>query len=179
MHVSDEAVTESSVIVRRTIRRTAERFGVVLQPACVEDLAQDTYVALLERGTSAGVRSFPAYASRVARNLTIDRLRRRRATRRDEGKTDSLGESEPSTQHLVSPEEEVLARLELLHYLKLLRQLLSPRVIGALILIHGLGYTSSEAGVRLGISPSGVDSLLHRARLKLKSRGVQFGGQGA
>lgn len=158
--------------VQASIRRTAATFGVTLQEDAIDDLVQDTYVSLLERRNGREVRNPSAYAARTARNVTIDNLRHRSAGKRDLRKTAPLSEVPTVSRCACSPEEAVIQRIHLQERLQALRRLLSPRACRVILMIYGLGLTSREVAASIGLTPSGVDGLVHRARARLQRHGI-------
>lgn len=79
----DMAPTPSQLgAIRRSIKRTAVRFGQWLSPDCVDDLVQDVLLRLWKSGAESRLRDCPAYVRRVAENTTIDTLRSQGAKKR-------------------------------------------------------------------------------------------------
>lgn len=159
-------------LIRRTVVATARVFDARLSPEDVEDLAQETLLALWRKSSSKTIECVWAYAQKSARNITIDGLRRRSAEKRGSGQTVSLEELRAVAGTTPSFEGAVLARDELDALVKswcLELPRLSFRVL-YLRVVHGL--STKEIGEVLGLSASAVDSHAYRARrtLGLSSR---------
>lgn len=158
--------------VRATVLRTTRSFGAALQEDRIDDLVQETFLSLLARGAHKDVIRVPAYLAGIARNVTIDALRHKNAKRRDEQKTTSLSDAAAVPSPAPTPEEEVILRDEFSRGVAVLRRLLSSRALRILLLIHVKGLTSREASAALGLSPSAIDTTVHRARRVLEKRGI-------
>lgn len=140
------------------LRRAALR--IVDDPAAAEDVAQE---AMLRAWTAAG-RFHPAQGSaatwlhRIAVNLAIDHLRRRRPV---QGIPDEL--ADPS----VAADEAVMAR-ERSAALASGMAALPSRQRAALALSYGHGLSGAEAARELDVSVRGLEGLLRRGRLALR-----------
>lgn len=140
------------------LRRAALR--IVDDPAAAEDVAQE---AMLRAWTAAG-RFDPAQASvgtwlhRIAVNLSIDLLRRRRPT----GDVPD-GLADPS----LAADDAVMAR-ERSAALASGLAALPARQRAALALSYGHGLSGEDAARRLDVSVRGLEGLLRRGRLALR-----------
>jgi RNA polymerase sigma factor (sigma-70 family) len=150
---------------------------------------QESYCRLIEHGSRAlkecrsdSEVAIGVYLSRVAERVAIDHLRAVATEKRGGGRVESLdslasleGESVwPTTQPRA--EERLIGRERLERFLACCRRVAGRRKerdvrIMRLALVEGL--TSREISERIGslISPNGIDTLLHRARLRLMKEG--------
>lgn len=158
--------------VRASVLRTTRSYGAPLQEDRIDDLVQETFLTLLARGSEKEVASVPAYLARIARNVTIDTLRHKSAKKRDEQKTTSLSDASAMPSPAPTPEEEVILRDEFARGVSVIRRLLSSQACRILLLLYVKGLTSREASAAVGLSPSAVDTAVHRARRVLEKRGI-------
>jgi RNA polymerase sigma-70 factor (ECF subfamily) len=131
-----------------------------------DDLLQDVFLqAYRKLGTYKGDSSLGTWLYRLAMNLCLDHLRSR------QGKmalvTDSLDEE--AAAPLASPErpaESHAARMDLEQAVDTL-----PPSYRAAFVLHDIeGYQHDEIAKLLGIAEGRSKSLLHKARLKLRTR---------
>lgn len=124
-----------------------------------EDLVQEVfYRAMRQFMLGARVRHVAAWLYRIARNLYLDSVKRRRL---EETSLDALGDQARSS--LGQPEVEALRR-ETSAGISVALRTLPERQRTALFLrdVEGLSYR--EIAEVLGTNPGAVKSLLHRAR---------------
>jgi len=129
--------------------------------ADAEDLAQDTFLRVWRKASSfrpGGVK-LATWLHRIAHNLCVDEFRKRRA--RVVLNLDELSE-EPNHP---APREEECENLELLN-VALMGLPESQR--SALVLCQIQDFSNQEAADILGVSVSALESLLARARRRLK-----------
>jgi RNA polymerase sigma-70 factor (ECF subfamily) len=127
-----------------------------------EDVAQETLLRLWRNaaGLELGPGGVRPWLRRVASNLCIDRVRARRNTT----VADTVPEEiEPAGQVRHLAERELTARVD--GALKALPE----RQRLALTLFHYEGMSQIEVGAAMGISDEAVESLLARARRRLKT----------
>ena len=128
--------------------------------ADAEDVAQEAFLkAWTAPGQIRDARAIGAWLSRVATNLALDRLRRRRP------------ESPAELPDLVDPRaaaDRGLERATLETELADALAALPDRQRAALVLVHFEGLGNLEAAATLGVSIEAVESLLARARRQLK-----------
>jgi RNA polymerase sigma-70 factor, ECF subfamily len=128
--------------------------------ADAEDVAQEAFLkAWTAPGQIRDGRAIGAWLSRVATNLALDRLRRRRP------------ESPAELPDLVDPRaaaDRGLERATLETELADALAALPDRQRAALVLVHFEGLGNLEAAATLGVSIEAVESLLARARRNLK-----------
>ena len=142
--------------------------------ADADEIVQETFTRALASPPARRDEPWSPWLVRVATNLAIDVLRRRR--RRGETATwlpspHAFGEDDASLA-LPEPRERGpdarYERLESVSFAFLLAlEALSPRQRAALLLRDVCGYSASEAAEALGASPESVRVLHHRARRAL------------
>jgi RNA polymerase sigma-70 factor (ECF subfamily) len=134
-----------------------------------EEIAQETFARAIEQPPADRSRAWRPWLVRVATNLSIDALRRRKH-RAYEGPwlPTPIG---PGLADIPEPGQDPGARYELLESTSfaflLALEALGPRQRAALILMDVLGYSASEAARPLGTTESNARVLLHRARKRL------------
>jgi RNA polymerase sigma-70 factor, ECF subfamily len=122
-----------------------------------EDIAQEAFLRVWERWDRiAEMQDAAGYLHRTAMNVFRDRRRRlalavKRAVR-------------------IAPAPDEHEAVEARSVAASLLSALPPRQRAALVLTEGLGYSSDEAGVMLGIKGSTVRALHRQARSALKNR---------
>lgn len=182
----DEAAFTQAV---RPLQQTVFRhcYRMLGSGADAEDAVQDT----LERawrgfGGYAGSGAFGAWLHRIATNVCLDMLRVRK-TRADpagygapvrpgaglEPPDPELAWVEPVSDTELSglsdPQDEVVRREEISLAFVAALQRLAPRQRAALLLHDVLGFDHAEVSEVLGISMSAVNSLLSRARERVRA----------
>ena len=160
--------------IERSIYGAAREFGTRLRRADVEDLVQDTLLILWNRSPARSPEAPSAYASRAARNVTADSLRKHGAKKRGARITVALDEVCELRDQKSSTLRAVLAREELQALMERCRGLLPKHTVQTLQLIFVQGLESTEAADRLGCSPSAVDTRVSRARLLLRELGIDL-----
>lgn len=172
--------------VKRGLRRT----GLRRPPVEVEDLLQEVYCKLLDNGGRNLLRcrgdaeeAISAYLGRVAETVAIDRVRAEIAVKRGRGRVLSYSrEGGPDViadlaDPEVGPEQRLLRRERCRLFLRRCREVVGPRTprrdLRVLYLAYVQGWSSREiAGcVGEGLTPSSIDSLVHRTRKRLQARG--------
>jgi RNA polymerase sigma factor (sigma-70 family) len=129
-----------------------------------KEVAQETYVRLLQMGSPETSNLVRAYLFRVAGNLAIDRLRRR-ATR------DRATEDLPSelSGGLGLPERQLLADEELLLLSRCLEEL-PEKVRSAFLMCRLEGLTQNEIADRLRVTDRMVRKYITQALLHCRLR---------
>ena len=190
-----ELVERFDADLRRAVRaivRRGRRRSVELE----QDLVQETYYRLLERGAwrlrRCRERSEPAiraFLMRVARNVAIDSLRIRGAQKR--GRRQLVESARRPLRLEIRPdpapssEEKLILREERRKFLDCCRRVAGKRSPERNLRILELaflgGLTSREIAVKLDppLTTTCVDTLLCRARKKLRERGYRLGGRRA
>lgn len=168
---------------RRGMRRVASGpAGVVDVEELHDEMVQECYCRLLEGGRRrlAGFRGLSepearAWLARMAERCTRDRLRGARASKRG-GRVrsarlrDAVSIPDPSP----SPERWAIGRQEIRRFSRRCRRLgRSERDVRILHLVFLAGLTSREvaAATRGELSPSTVDTVVHRFRRRLAESG--------
>lgn len=135
----------------------------------VDDLVQETWLRVLERGVSYDGRlRFEPWLFAIARNLAFDFLRRRRNTRLEDGSAVN-GEALPLASHALSPFEEA-ARTEDAERLALTLATLEPVYREALVLRFQEEMSLQEMAAITGAPVSTVSSRIHRGLAALRAQ---------
>jgi RNA polymerase sigma-70 factor (ECF subfamily) len=161
----DELLRRHTDALYRFVRRYVE------SDADAEDLTQEAFVRAYFRVRDFGSRAkFVTWLFRIAHNLCIDFLRRRRFL--SVRKTFSIDEPDTSKQMArlesteASPAQEATEREKLAAVDRVIQQLpISLRIPLVLVALEGFSYEAA-AGV-LQISPKAVEMRLYRARKTL------------
>ena len=161
-------------VIKRSIHQTALRYAVTLQQADVEDIAQETLLALWRRNSHCTLDCPDGYVAEAARNCTIDALRGRSAAKRGEKQTRSIEDWMTLTSGLPTPEEYAVARDELAARLEEWEVILPTKSYEVLLLVYVDGLGSREVARQLGCSRSSVDTIVHRARQRLARYGIHL-----
>ena len=129
-------------------------------PATAEEVVQDAFLRLWHNAERWEGRSrFSTWFYRVLHNLAIDRLRSRRASH--EELDEDLPDPEPGPELSLQRERRdarVRAALDRL----------PERQRAALVLSHYEGLSQAEAAAVLGVNEGALESLLSRARARLR-----------
>jgi RNA polymerase sigma-70 factor, ECF subfamily len=144
--------------------------------ADADDLVQETFVRALERPPADLRDGWRAWLSRVATNLSIDALRRRK--RREyigpwlPAPIDTGDEASPPAHEVVSPELSTEHRYDLIESVSvaflLALEHLTPRQRAVLILRDVFDYTVQETAKALDLTQANVKVTHHRARQAMK-----------
>ncbi len=127
-----------------------------------EEVCQESFLRLWTSGKSYGSRAKPStWLYRVAHNLSVDRLRRRRESSASDQMDEVPGSGRPSL-HL--HEKQVAEAVE-----RALAEL-PERQRAAISLVHYQGMSSAEAAEVLGVKLRALESLLARGRRQLRER---------
>ena len=175
------------------IDRAVRRFGVRLSREEREDLVQDAYYRLLDK-QALGLRrcrarretEIGAYLGRIGERVVVDHLRASSAQKRGRRHlVDRLMhfEGDPAdgaVDRHPSPEEWVLNRERRRLFLERCRDAVgkqrSVRDLNVLYLAFFEGHSSREICRQLGggLSPSCVDSMVHRLKHRLAENGLRL-----
>ncbi|HEX2253379.1 MAG TPA: ECF-type sigma factor [Thermoanaerobaculia bacterium] len=181
----------------KIVQRALVRARGHARPDEVEELVQETWCRVFERGrrrlgrihtVDGGEGSF-AYVARIARNVTVDRLRNERAAKRGWGwlrADEEAGGEHPAAavdDGLPSPEDRAIHRDLLRRFRDHCRQCLGPRgtrgelMALELALLEGLPSRRIAELVGGGLDAHAVDRLVHRTRRALGRQGIRFGAR--
>ncbi len=184
-----EFVLRFQPLLRSSIARVLRRLDHRASPEAIDDLVQDVYCRLLERGSEAfrgdNEGEVVSYLRRVCESVVVDR-HRGRSTQKRGGRT-LLIDLDPQRRTLAelvvdggsSPEERCLHRELrglLLDGCRLLYQGRRPDRNVAIFELAVLdGWTSREIAEEFdwGLKAGSIDSVVHRQRKRLKRRGLE------
>ncbi len=174
------------------IDRAIRRYGVRLSREDREDLVQDAYYRLLDR-QSLGLRrcrarretEIGAYLGRIGERVVVDHLRANAALKRgsrlleDRRRRYEEDLAEVAVDRSPSPEEWVLNRERRRFFLERCRDVVGKRPardLRVLYLAFFEGHSSREICRRLGsgLTPSCIDSMVHRLKRRLADFGLQL-----
>jgi len=175
--------------LRANVARALRRLDQRASPEAVDDLVQDVYCRLLERGAEAfrgeNEGEVMSYLRRVCDSVVVDQ-KRCRSTRKRGGQAlfvdldfDRMAPTELVADGGSSPEDRCLHRELrglLLDGCRLLHQ--GPYrernlVIFELAVLDGWTSREIAEGFDWGIKIGSIDSVVHRQRRKLKRRGLE------
>jgi RNA polymerase sigma-70 factor (ECF subfamily) len=129
-----------------------------------EDVVQDAFVRVLEReGDLAGITEIRPWLVRIAWNLALDRIRKRRPDQMEDLFAASLVSSEVPADHALAEAQQIAAVMRAIKKLPRLEQ-------QALLLSAMDELSTAEIAVILGKTESSIRSLLFRARAHLRER---------
>lgn len=156
--VAQVVVLADSMAFETLMRRHQQRIGYLLQrftrdPALAEELCQETFLRAWRKLASfRGSGSFAAWLTRLAYNVFLQDLRRRkRQPAANAGHVETatrLDESQPELDRLLASVSADEQRL--------------------LILTYAAGLSASEIGAMLDMPAGTVKSLVHRAKDKIR-----------
>ena len=176
------------------VKRTLVRFDVNVTEDEREDLLQEVYCRLLEKNGRGLTRcraevegAVVIYLARIAESVVVDYLRNRGAAKRGRDLVTDLGD-EPGrgigdriADPRRSPEELLLLRERRDRFLTQCKSTLigrrtAQRDFEVLVLALFEGWTSREISGKLDgrMTPSAVDSLVHRIKRRLQKLGVEL-----
>lgn len=155
----------------RAIRETADKYGDFCEGVAMgilgnrqdaEECVSDTYLRTWNSIPPKRPDSLKAFVGKIARNLSIDRLRHRHIARHDSDMEIMLSELEP---YLPAQEEEGSVLTDLLDgFLDGLETLDRRLFMGR----YWHGYTVARMAEHYGLTPNAVSLRLHRVREKLR-----------
>jgi RNA polymerase sigma-70 factor (ECF subfamily) len=139
------------------------RFALYLtgNRADAEEIASETFVRAWVATGEIRMETVKAYLLSIARNLHVDRIRRR--ARQGEMPAD-VRDATPGPDAVVEGRRELDAVLAALQAM--------PEVDRAAVLMRADGVPYDEIARGLGVSPAAVRVKVHRARLRLAAQGL-------
>lgn len=147
-------------IHRYLVRLTGSR-------ADADELSQETFLRVWQRadGYRAGTVRFSTWLHRVAHNLAVDELRRRRG--------ESLDADDEAAQGYIDPAagpEQQHARARASERLEQAVRALPATQRAALMLCQVQGFSNQEAAEIMGMGIRAIESLIARARRSLREQ---------
>jgi RNA polymerase sigma-70 factor (ECF subfamily) len=140
----------------------------------VDDLVQETWLHVLERGSSYNGRSrFEPWLFTIARNLTIDHLRKRRIFSLDstpDVSNDSKKDEPPSLVSSAPSPFELAARTEEAHRIAHTLETLEPIYREALVLRFQEELSLQEMSAVMGVPLTTVSSRIYRGLATLRAQ---------
>ena len=138
-----------------------------------EDVVQDAYLHLLQRGTAATLEQPRAYLFRTAANLAVDFARKAKIRLRHAGEAFDLGANAVAP---ANPEDSTSAAMELARLHDSLSKL-PPLCRDAFLLNRVEGLTHAEIAGRLGVSVRTIDRFMVKAWDHVRGHfGTEFEG---
>lgn len=169
---SEGAVEQTEIKYGKLLRHIAG--GILRDPRDAEEAVSDTYVRLWNSIPPEHPRRLGAFAAKLARNLSLDMLRRRTA-----GKRDSRGDVLFSElEECISASDAVSARLDEQELVLLINTYLLnvDRLSRMLFVRRYFGMEEvSELALTFGMTPQAVSGRLFRVRRGLKEYLVKEG----
>ena len=142
-------------------------------PQDVEEVVNDTYLALWDAIPPARPGNLAAYVAKVTRNLALDRLAYASAQKR-RGATVALQELE-GVLHTGANPEEMLGEKELAESIRRFLEAQDPESRAMFLRRYWFFDSIDEILKRFAVSVSGVKNRLYRIRKKLKEHLVREG----
>jgi RNA polymerase sigma factor (sigma-70 family) len=181
----DSLVRRYRRLLAGVARHASRRHCLPLTPEEIEDLLQDVWCRLFERwgprlALGGGEGRLYNYLVRTTRNVVRDEVRARRAAKRGWGRLESSGEAWAVARRSVdprpSPEERAMLRQWRRAFRRRCRCVARRRDLEIVERVLFEGWTSRELAAALGapLSPSAIDTLVHRVRRRLAAEGLEL-----
>lgn len=189
----DEFLNRFELSVRASVQRALVRYGARLHLVDREDLTQEVYCRLLERGGRNMLRlrgqseaSVGSYLGRIAKSVVVDHLRSRAAVKRGRhliscpSGSGDFDLADWAVDGQLSPEEQLLIRERKSGLLECCRQVMGRRTrerdFKVFYLAFFEGRTSREICEFFDgeINPSTVDSLIYRLKKRFGEMGIRL-----
>jgi RNA polymerase sigma-70 factor (ECF subfamily) len=162
----------AAALVARHLSRIAGLARRMLNDASeAEDVAQETFLRAWKAAASwrEGEALFSTWLHRVATNLCLDRLRRRRELPTEDAGAALIDETPQGEARLAAAEKGAAVRAAL--------DRLPERQRAAIVLCHFQELGNIEAAAALEISVEALESLLSRGRRALRASLADLGGE--
>lgn len=125
-----------------------------------EEVAQETFLRVWQNAERyESTARLTTWLHTIARNQAVDRLRKRRPT---------LGSDSLDAEPASGRPSDFLERKQAAEGVQQALERLAPRQREAIVLVHYQGLSNGEAAEVLGVGVEAVESLLGRARRKLR-----------
>ncbi len=160
-----EETAFATLLERHLERVRAIAWRMLGSADAADDVAQDVFLRIWARPQAYDPARgrFVSWLSRVAANACIDRLRRNEPGRLDEAAADRLADPAPDPERRAM-QSETAARV------RAAVAALPERQRLAVVLSHDLGHTNIEIARIMDTTVEAVESLLGRARRRLKTQ---------
>jgi RNA polymerase sigma factor (sigma-70 family) len=166
-------------------RYAARHYRLRATPEEIEDLVQEVWCRLVQRwgprlGLGGGEGRLYTYLVRTTRNVVLDEVRARKAAKRGHGRRESSGDAWSRARRRVdprpSPEERAMLRQWRRTFRRRCRRVARRRDAAIVERVVFEGWTSRELAAALGtpLSPSAIDTLVHRVRRRLAAEGLDL-----
>ena len=158
------AIDLTALVERHSALLFRVGYSLLRSRAEAEDVVQDTFLRILERpATLDDVRDLRLWLVRIAWNLSLDRMRRRKTRPSDSEFIDSLIAPGSSADQALEDSQHILAALREIERL--------PAHERHVLLLSSLEeLEASEIALVIGRSEAAVRGLLFRARNRLRQR---------
>jgi len=168
----DEALADLYELLVRGLRAALGGYGGGIE-ANVEDFAQEALIRITANlGSFRGESRFTTWAQKIAMNVALTELKRRRW--RDVSLQDLLARREVAdrgpTDPQLTPEQLAFQNMVLGELRRMIDQELTDRQREAVVAVILEGMPISEVAKRMGTNQNALYKLLHDARRKLKRR---------
>ena len=166
----DEALADLYELLVRGLRAALGGYGGGIE-ANVEDFAQEALIRITANlGSFRGESRFTTWAQKIAMNVALTELKRRRW--RDVSLQDLLAQREVAdrgpTDPQLTPEQLAFQNMVLGELRRMIDQELTDRQREAVVAVILEGMPISEVARRMGTNQNALYKLLHDARRKLK-----------
>ena len=163
----------------------AQRYRLRLRPEEIEDLLQDVWCRLVQHwggrlDLDGGEGRVYAYLVRTTRNAVRDEVRARRTLKRrhdrSAGSETTWDEARRRVDPRPSPEERAMLRQWRRVFRHRCRRVAGRRAVAIVERVVLDGWSSRELAALLGppLSPSAIDTVVHRVRRKLAAEGLEL-----
>jgi RNA polymerase sigma-70 factor, ECF subfamily len=168
----DEALVDLYDLLVRGLRAALDGYGGGVD-ANVEDFAQEALIKITANlGSFRGESRFTTWAQKIAMNVALTELKRRRW--RDVSLQDLFARREAADREAadtqLTPEQLALQNTVLGELRRVVDQELTNRQREAVVAVILEGMPISEVATRMGTNQNALYKLLHDARRKLKRR---------
>ena len=157
-----DRLAASALIIRHTDRILAVAYRMLGDRGAAEDVAQETFVRLWRNAADwkPGVARLETWLYRVASNLCIDRIRKSKRDAPEDAAPEQVDDAPLADGVMEATERGAAVRAAIAR--------LNERQRMALTLCHYEELSNGETAEIMGVSVEAVESLLARARRRLR-----------